>query len=569
MVGAGTAGSVVAARLSENPSWNVLLLEAGGDPPIESMMPNMFFALQNPNSSVNWGYHAERSTTASLSLKRGCYWPRGKMLGGSGSMNAMVHVRGSDRDFNQWEEAGNPTWGWSNVLNYFKKSEGMRVPDIANSNGGRFHNTRGPLKIDSFRYQEPIKQVVLDAAKELGYKTLIDISAEEYIGMTVVPGTLDEFTRCSTAKAFLVPAKNRPNLHVIKNAHVTKIALNANRMVTGVEFVVNNRKLTVGSTKEVILSAGAVGTPQLLMLSGIGPKEVLKPIDIKVVQNLAVGKNLQDHPVVGIPLTYDKSNSKMITDNAFLENLFKYTNREFGTAGHGVFDVLGFFNTRNATDRYPDLETHYNYFKRGENVLLPKYLDELLGYDDALAKSIIDANQDADIIFVLLILLNPKSAGRIQLRSADPFDRPLIRTNYLENIDDVETLMRGIKLTRDFLQTKPFRDHEMAAVKLNIPACNALLTNSAEYDECLVRHLVTTLFHPTSTAKMGPATDRTAVVDARLRVRGIKGLRVADASIMPNIVSANTNAAIVMIGEKASDFVKEDWGAAKSVHTEL
>lgn len=481
----------------------------------------------------------------------------------------MVYVRGSDRDFNRWEEAGNPTWGWPDVLNYFKKSEDMRVPNIANSNGGRFHNTKGPLKIDSYRYREPIKQVILDAAQELGYKTLIDISAEEYIGMTVVPGTLDEFTRCSTANAFLVPAKNRPNLHVIKNAHVTKIALNANKMATGVEFVLNNRKLTVQSAKEVILSAGAVGTPQLLMLSGIGPKEVLKPLGIKVAQHLPVGKNLQDHPVVGIPLTYDKSNSKMIEDNVFLENLFKYTNREFGTAGHGVFDVLGFFNTRNATDRYPDLETHYNYFKRGENVLLPKYLDELLGYDDELAKSIIDANQEADIIFVLLILLNPKSAGQIQLRSADPFHKPVIHTNYLENIDDVETLMRGIKLTREFLQTKPFRDHEMAAVKLNIPACNALLVNSAEYDECLVRHLVTTLFHPTSTAKMGPAADRMAVVDSRLRVRGIKGLRVADASIMPNIVSANTNAAVVMIGEKAADFVKEDWGVATSVHTEL
>lgn len=269
-------------------------------------VPTLFFALQHPNTSVNWGYHAEKSKYASKSLKRGSYWPRGKMLGGSHALNAMVHVRGSDRDFNDWEKFGNPGWGWDSALHYFKKSEGLKVKEVAEADGGKFHNTEGPLKIDSYHNKEPVRSVVLDGAAELGYKTLPDINAEEYIGMTVIPGTLDGNRRCTSAKAFLVPAKDRPNFHVVKNAHVTKVLINDKKEATGVEFILNHRKFTVKAKKETVLSAGAINTPQILMLSGIGPEKHLKKHQIKTIANLPVGKHLEDHTVVIYPVTYNK-----------------------------------------------------------------------------------------------------------------------------------------------------------------------------------------------------------------------------------------------------------------------
>lgn len=472
----------------------------------------------------------------------------------------MVHVRGSDKDFNQWEQAGNPTWGWDDVLPYFKKSEGMRVKEVAESKGGKFHNTDGPLKIDSYHNTEPLREVVLNGGEELGYKTVLDINADEYIGLTVIQGTLDGNRRCTTAKAFLVPAKDRPNLYVIKHAHVTKVNIDENKRATGVQFIVNNIKMNANTKKEVILSAGAVGTPHILLLSGVGPKEHLEKHQIKPIVDLPVGKNLQDHPYISFPLKIAKLHSEPASENAFLDTLYKYTQGEYGSSGNGIFDIIGFFNTKNSSDKYPDIQTHYNLFKRGENILLPRYLEELMGYEEGLAKSIIDANEDSDILFALSILLNPKSAGEIRLRSADPFDHPIIDANYLSDEDDLKTLVRGIRLTHEFMKTKTFREHNVEEVKMDIPECNAINDHSTdEYYECIVRHIVSTLFHPAGTSKMGPENDRTAVVDPRLRVKGIKGLRVADASVMPNITSGNINAPTIMIGEKAADFLKEDW----------
>lgn len=513
--------------------------------------------MQNPNTSASWGYFAERSTKFSRSLKSGTHWPRGKMLGGSHGANSMLYVRGNDGDYNAWSEAGNPTWSYDEVLPYFLKSEGMQLPEVAKSKGGKYHNTEGPMKVDSMHHSHPLRDVVVHAAHELGLKVLSDINSDEYIGLTTLHATMDGNKRCSTAKAFLVPAKNRPNLHIVKHAFATKLLFDNNKQATGAEFILNNRKFTAKVRKEVVLSAGAINTPKILMLSGVGPKNHLKQLNIPLVVDLPVGNNLQDHPNIGLPLMVTKHTSK---EEDFLNTFFKYINNEYEPTGTGTFDVSGFFNTLDENAKYPDIQTHYAHFNKASNFSLTRYLSEFLHYNDPLAQSILDANKNADIFSALTILLNPNSVGEIRLRSKDPFDHPLIYPNYLEDERDLKTLLRGLRLTQKFIETEAFKEFGIKEVPLNIPECNRINDkNSDEYYECIIRNIVTTLFHPVGTAKMGPDSDPMAVVDPQLRVKGVKGIRVADASVMPSITSGNTNAPVIMIGEKASDFIKNQW----------
>lgn len=464
----------------------------------------------------------------------------------------MIYVRGSDKDFNQWAAAGNPTWDYESVLPFFKKSEGMKVRDVLqNENAARYHNTDGPLKIDSYHYKDVMKDLDIEAATELGYKYLLDVNANETIGIFLAQGTLDKNRRCSTAKAFLIPAKDRPNLSVVKNAHVTKLNINDRKQVTGVQFVVGNRKSVVNVQKEVILSAGAVNTPQILMLSGIGPKEHLKQHEIDVIADLPVGKNLQDHPVVSIPLVIKHPNDSFVYDTSLSDTLYKNLMGEYGPSGNGLYDLLGFYNTKEKNGKYPDIETHHVHVEKNSEQMLRSYMRGLLGYNEKLTQSIIDANKNAALFFYLNILLNPKSTGEILLKSADPFDFPIIRAGYLTDVDneDLMTLVRGIRLMQKFIKTKAYRRHQIEEVLLDIPKCNAITDHSTdEYYKCIVRHIISTLFHPAGTTKMGPDSDPSAVVDARLRVKGIIGLRVADASIMSEITSGNINAPVIMIG---------------------
>lgn len=338
----------------------------------------------------------------------------------------------------------------------------------------------------------------------------------------------------------------------MKNAHVTKLKINENKRVTGVEFVIENRKRLANVRKEVILSAGAVNTPQILMLSGIGPGEHLKQHNIDVIADLPVGKNLQDHPVVGIPLAIKNPNDSFVYEKSILDALYKNIMGEYGPTGNGVYDMLGFFNTKDKNGKYPDIEAAHIHVDKNTDAILRLYMREMLGYNEILTQSIIDANKDSPLFFHLHILLNPKSTGEILLRSTDPFDHPIIRAGYLtdDGDKDLKTFLRSIRLMQKFIKTTAYRRHQIGEVPLGIPECNAIDDhNSDEYYECIVRHMIATLFHPAGTAKMGKDIDPSAVVDARLRVKGITALRVADASIMPDITSGHINAAVIMIGE--------------------
>ncbi|GAB0093749.1 glucose dehydrogenase [Sergentomyia squamirostris] len=557
VVGAGSAGSVVASRLSENPNWKVLLLEAGGDPPIESEIPNLFFSMQH--SAYDWDFRAEKSDKASKSIKNGSFWPRGKMLGGSSSINAMVYIRGNRRDYDQWEANGNTGWGWKNVLEYFKKSEGNKDDMIADYGGeGEFHGRDGPLKVESFSSTSPLKFVITGAAHELGYELLTDVNGEEHIGYAYMQGTINKGKRCSAAKAFLNPAKDRPNLHIVKYAHVIDLKIE-NDVVTGVRININGTKEMIAKAKkEVILSAGAINTPQILMLSGIGPEKHLKKIGVPVVKNLPVGRNLQDHPVVPMFFKFHKSDAHQVSREELLDAVYMYLSHGIGfLTNHETVDTTGFVNTKNDSV-FPDIQYHhFSYQKQAPELF---FVLSTISFEKNIIEKVMEENKDQDIIMVMVTLLNPKSRGKIVLRSNEPEHKPKIYAGYLEDQADVETFMRGEKLYYDkFLPTEAFKSTEGDFIRIPIPECDKLTFASDEYWECYTRNLVTTLYHPAGTAKMGPETDKEAVVDPRLKVKGIKNLRVIDCSIMPEIVSGNTNAPTIMIGEKGADLIKEDW----------
>lgn len=501
-------------------------------------------------------------------MPRGCYWPRGKMLGGSHGINAMLYLRGNHRDYDNWEAMGNPGWGFEDVLPFFKKTEGnVNTFLLDEKDGERFHSTDGELKVSYMPSTDPLKDVILAAAKELEFDMVDDFNKDVYIGYGNVQGTIYQGVRQSTAKAFLAANKERENLKVIKYAHVNKILINGKGVVEGVDFVYNNtQQVTVKVKKEVVVSAGAVGTPQILLLSGIGPKKHLEKKKIELKKALPVGKNLQDHAITPLIFQFQKSEAVEEDLKQLLDSLFTFATQRYGSLTHpNTVDLVGYASTTNDTT-FPDIETHHFTFRKNSPTL--KFYMNTVGYDESIIKSVMDANLEGHIMFITVVLLNPKSAGDIKLKSNNPSDRPKIRPNFFAEEEDIQTMLRGIKFQTSFVETKSFKDNEGELVLPELTACKDLEKESEEYWRCYIKQMSSHIYHPVGTAKMGPAKDKTSVVDPELRVHGIKGLRVADASIMPNIVSANTNAPTIMIGEKAADFITTEW-MKKEKHDEL
>jgi choline dehydrogenase-like flavoprotein len=560
VVGGGTAGSVVASRLSEVPEWNVLLIEAGDNPSLISDIPAMFFALQK--TDMDWQFRTEPQNGSCQSLRdQRCNWPRGRALGGSSAMNGMLYIRGMKGDFDEWAAAGNDGWSYDEVLEYFKKSEDFRT--IANEKVLQlFHyGSGGPLTVQRMESLD-LAWTLLSAAKEAGYEELDDINGPSQLGFAHLHGTIINGTRCSAAKAYLGPAKNRKNLHVLKNSKVTRIIIDhISKDAKIVEFKSRDDKLyQVKIKKEVILSAGTINSPQLLMLSGIGPEAHLKEFGIKVIKDSKVGENLQDHFLFsGSLYSIGKSENVQANPLSFLDASYEYLTRRTGAlSSHYGTTVSGFIKTKFALDDRPDIQILF-FVILANNTVASAMFGNVFGLTNETILSLLEMSKEGDVVMLVPVLARPRSRGKILLRSSSPLDYPKIYADYLTSTKDVDTMLEGIYATVGIMETDVMRGRDAKRRKLIVNSCQDLEFDTKSYWECMLRNVGGSSFHAVGTCKMGPNSDPEAVVDPKLRVHGVKGIRVADASVMPIIVGTPTYATTIMIGEKAADMIKMDW----------
>lgn len=469
----------------------------------------------------------------------------------------MLYIRGNEQDYNNWQELGNENWFYESVLEYFKKSEGNK--NCSKARDKEHHNHKGELLIDEYLNeleQNPIVNTIMDAWKELGLKRLDDLNADKWIGYGYAQGTIHKGRRQTTAKNYLIPASKRPNLHIIKHAQVTKVLFRANKAF-GIKFIYKKQyNMTARTQKEIILSAGTISSPTLLMLSGIGPKEHLKKFNIPIVSNLPVGKNLVDHVCVHMFFELNSNNLKHIAKEiGSLDSIYEYAVHQTGPYSHlGIANFQTFFHTKNDS-KYPDVQVNHVFYKQNSSVLA----FEAAQFKEPSKSYLIQKNTNSDILLIRVILLNPKSVGKIELSDTNPYGKPKIYLNYLDHSDDMNTMIRGVKNVLKMISTKSFRDKQAKFIYLPANECEALSINSDDYLRCYIRSYSKSVYHYTSTSRMGPDFDENSVVDPRLKVKGVNGLRQIDAGIMPYIVSANINAAVIMIAEKGADLVKEDW----------
>jgi choline dehydrogenase len=528
IVGAGSAGCVLANRLSADPNNRVLLLEAGGRDSNPLFRLPMLMGKLFQSGIYNWHYHTEPEPHLNA---RSLYWPRGKALGGSSTINGMIYVRGNRHDYDRWAQMGNSGWSYDDVLPAFRRSEGH----VQRGDDGH-HSTSGELTVCRARGTNPLLDIFEQAGVEAGHPANDDFNGAEQQGVGRFDFTIKDGKRWSTSYAFLRPVLERPNLTVVTGALTSRLVIEGQR-ATGVEYVRGGTTHRAHSRRDIIVSAGTVNSPQILMLSGIGAADELRALGIDAVHDLpGVGKNLQDH--VDCVMSWECTRPITLYSDLRADRL-AVSMVEGMLLGRGILTTFpyeaGAFLKSRADLLAPDIQLHFM-------PALEKTAN--LHFPSPLRRKSSEINHG----FTLRVgPVNPQSRGEITLRSSDPSAQPRIRANYLETEFDRRTMINGIRMTRDIIAQKafdPYRGIELA------PGPGA-----ATDDDLLawLRATAMTTFHPVGTCKMG--SDPMAVVDARLRVHGIEGLRVADASIMPVISSGNTNAAAIMIGEKCAEFV--------------
>ncbi|CAG5059611.1 unnamed protein product [Parnassius apollo] len=559
IVGSGTAGSILANRLTAVEDWKVLVIEAGEDPPLESIIPN--FSTATHRSRHAFQYYTEQDET----INRGCvdrrsFWPRGRVIGGTGSINGLLHMKGSAGDYETWHFEEDSGWDWPTIKSYFMKSEKIVDPSIlSNPELRNNYGTEGNYVIDKLNFTHShIVDKLTQGYLEMGLKYLEDLNGPTQMGVGKIRGGNYKGKRVSTATSFLNAARERKNLYVLKNTIATNIKFDKNKRAEGVKVILSNGDgTTFYAKKEVILSAGAISTPILLMLSGVGPRAHLEELNFKVISNLPVGENLQDHVRIPVLVTINTKTTQK-DDTYWLKASAQYLVDQTGphATNYDQPNINAFLSVQEGKS-LPDVQIDHNYFVPNTSYMFSMCTD-VLSYEEDICKQFSDINSKHEMLLFYVSLCRPYSRGKILLRSVNAVDFPKIYPNYFNDERDIDIFIKSIKKVMQIVDTPSLKSINANIQRIYYKDCDDFEMASDEYWECMARTITFNVYHPVGTAKMGKKGDPTAVVNSKLKVHGVKNLRVVDASIMPTIPGVNTNAATMMIAERASDFIKND-----------